>query len=381
VGAGGGGGGGRAGGASSATGTTTSSRDYPNSTLPGDASFSYDPETKSIIVMTDDKTYENVSAVIKNLDKPKPEVLIKVVFLEVQHDNALDIGLEGSYTKSLGNFGPGGSPVNLGLTNLFGLAGPGGLGSVGQTIGQTTMPTGAGLYGIVGQDFAAEVRAIASKEKVEVLSRPSIMVRNNQPATITVGQSIPILSGVTQATANSAAVNNVSYQNVGIILDVTPFISSDGLVEMIVSPQISSLSSQTVSIATNENIPIIDLRSASTVVVTPSGQTVVIGGLMETDKTTIDSKIPLLGDIPWLGAIFSHKQYAFTKKELMIFLTPYVVDMGTQIASMTAREQKGATLSEKAFGPTELDKAFDKLPTAPHTIWDQSATNAPPAMK
>jgi general secretion pathway protein D len=370
------GGGNRGGTTSSSTSSATASRDYPNSTLPGEATFSYDPETKSIIVMTDDKTLESVHDVIANLDRPKPEVLIKVVFLEVQHDDDLDLGVEGSFTKNTNPsfFGPG-QPGVL-TSNVFGLAG---LGSTGQTIGQSTMPTGAGLYSMVGNDFTATVRAIASKEKVEVLSRPSIMVRNNQPATITVGQSVPLITGVTQATANSAAVNNITYQNVGIILQVTPFISTDGLVEMIVAPQISSLSSQTVSIATNENAPVIDLRSASTVVVTPDGQTVVIGGLMENDKTVIDSKIPLLGDIPLLGNLFKHKQNAVTKKELLIFLTPYVVDMPTQMASLTSKEKANAALSQKAFGPTELDKAFDKLPTKPHSIWDQQPS--PPPVK
>jgi general secretion pathway protein D len=304
---------------------------------------------------------------VSNLDRPKPQVLIKVVFLEVQHDNALDFGVEAQYNHNVSPsaLGPTG---NVGLSNLFGLAAQGANPS---TIGQTTMPEGAGLYSVMGSDFQATVRAIASAEKVEVLSRPSIMVRNNQPATITVGQSVPLVTGISYPSTFGGPVSTITYQNIGIILQVTPFISNDGLVEMIVSPQISSLSSQTVQIATNLSVPVIDLRSASTVVVTPDGQTAIIGGLMENDKTVIDSKIPFLGDIPLLGNLFKHKQKADTKKELLIFLTPHVVNMPGQNAALAAHEEKtGGELSHKDFGEEQLDKFFDRLPEKPHSVWE-----------
>ena len=353
---------------SSSSSGGNSTVDYPNNTLPGEATVSIDPETHSLIIMTDDATFAHISTVVSNLDRPKPQVLIKVVFLEVQHDDALDLGVEGTYNH---NFSPSSAITNFAGTNSFGL-----FGNVlpnGQQIGQTTTPPGAGLYSVLGHDFTATVRAIASAGKVEVLSRPSILVRNNQPATITVGQSIPLVTGVTYPSTLSGPVNTISYQNIGIILQVTPFISSDGLVEMIVAPQISSLSSQTVSIGVGQQAPIIDLRSASTVVVTPDGQTVIIGGLMETDKTVIDSKIPLLGDIPLLGVLFRHKQQANTKKELLIFLTPHVVNMPGQLASITATDTKNAEMANKAFTEQEMDKFFDRLPTKPHTVWDSPA--------
>ena len=98
--------------------------------------------------------------------------------------------------------------------------------------------------------------------------------------------------------------NTITYDNVGIILRVTPFITSEGTVEMIVAPEISSLTAQTVPISSTVSAPVIDKRSAETVVVTPHGQTVVIGGLMETQRIEDIQKIPLLGDIPLLGAAF-----------------------------------------------------------------------------
>jgi type II secretory pathway component GspD/PulD (secretin) len=136
-----------------------------------------------------------------------------------------------------------------------------------------TTPPGAGLYQVLGSDYQATLRAIAQAGKTEVLSRPSILARNNQPATITVGQSVPLITNVRYDNFGNA-INSVSYEDVGIILRVTPFISSnDGLVEMIVSPEISSLTDQTVAIANGVSVPVIAKRSADTVVVTPDGQT------------------------------------------------------------------------------------------------------------
>ncbi len=353
-----GGGGGFGGGNAASSGAST--RDYGNNTSIGDATVTVDADGRKLIVVTDDGTYANISNVIANLDRPKPQVLIKVVFVEVTHSDALDIGLEASYFHN-----PSPSNLNgLGLTNGFNLAQ---LGTTGQQIGSTVMPAGAGIYSVLGKDFQATLRAISSAGKLEVLSRPSVMVRNNQPATIKVGQSVPLVTGVQFVGVNSVPVNIISYRDIGIILQVTPFITDNGLVEMIVAPEISSLSERTVNIAAGVNVPVINLRSASTVVVTPDRETVIIGGLMENDQTTINSKIPLLGDIPGLGALFRHKQKANLKTELLIFLTPTVVQAATEIASLSNAESANAKLAGPAFGEDQLNQylgtqTFKKAP-------------------
>src|SRR5205814_4698876 len=98
----------------------------------------------------------------------------------------------------------------------------------------------AGLYQIFSEDYTVTVRAIAAAGKAKVLSRPSVVARNNQPATITVGQSVPLITNVRFDTFGNA-INSVTYQSVGIILRVTPFITSDGMVEMILSTENSDL--------------------------------------------------------------------------------------------------------------------------------------------
>jgi general secretion pathway protein D len=161
------------------------------------------------------------------------------------------------------------------------------------------------------------------------------------------------------------AINSVSYTDVGIILKVTPFITSDGQVEMIVTPEISSVSAtESVTISTGVQAPVIDKRSADTVVVTPDGQTVIIGGLIANRKTESTSKIPILGDIPWLGFAFRSTSKKDVKTELLIFLTPHIVQAPSQLLALSNKEQEKAGVT-KALSEEELNKYLDQLPPAP----------------
>src|SRR5262249_32128133 len=184
--------------------------------------------------------------------------------------------------------------------------------SIANAFGLANAGSPAGLYQIMSEDYTVTLRAIATAGKAKVLSRPSVIARNNQPATITVGQSVPLITNVRFDNFGNA-INSVSYQSVGIILRVTPFITSDGMVEMILSPETSELiadRSQWVPISSGPggsiSAPLINSRSADTVVVTPDGATVIIGGLMQNSKGEAVSKIPFLGDIPLIGWLFRH---------------------------------------------------------------------------
>ncbi|HNQ89213.1 MAG TPA: hypothetical protein PKM73_11405 [Verrucomicrobiota bacterium] len=322
---------------------STTSSDYPRSTEVGEAIISSDPETRKLIVVTDEETSKYIGTVISNLDRTVPQVLIKVVFLEVTHRKGLDFGIEGSYTRDLG-----GSSTGF-VNQVFGLAAE----------GTSPAPPGAGLYQVLGSDFTATLRAIAEAGKTEVLSRPSILARNNQEASITIGQEVPLISDVRYDSFGNQ-INSVTRENVGILLRVTPFITSDGMVEMVVNPEISNLSDETVTIATGVTQPVINTRSADTVVVTPDGQTVVIGGLFNNTKTETKYKIPLLGDIPLLGAAFRRTVKNDTKTELLIFLTPHIVSGPTQLARLSASEEARAQLVPKTFSEQELDRFLDR---------------------
>jgi general secretion pathway protein D len=352
-----GGGGANRGGGSSSSSSSSSSASDVNRPANGQIStpqFYVDQDTRTVVVLGDSNTTEAVKQVIANLDRPKPQVLIKVVFLEVTYNKGTDIGIEGTITRNINS-----STTNTG-SSLFGLAQQG---ITPNTAGVNTLP-GAGIYTISGNNFTATLRAIEEVGKVDVLSRPTILARNNQQATIVVGQQVPLITSVTYDTFGNEH-NGIQYQNVGIILQVTPFISDNGMVEMILAPQISEVDathSQAIAYATNGTAitaPYIDIRSANTVVVTPDGQTVVIGGLMQDSKTSTDSKVPILGDIPGIGLLFHHKLQSDAKTELIILLTPYVVRTPMDLAHMSDDERGRTELSPKAFPQKEYNEYLE----------------------
>ena len=179
-------------------------------------------------------------------------------------------------------------------------------------------------------------------------------------ATIQIGQNVPLITNVRYDTFGNA-INSVTYQPVGIILKVTPFVTSDGLVQMIVQPSASAIDpSGSIPISAGVTAPIIDVRSADTVVLTPDGQTVVIGGLMRNDTGEVVTKIPVLGDIPLLGNLFKHKTSSSAKTELLIFLTPHVIAAPKQLAAMSSYERQHMLLP-KSYSEEELDRFLDKV--------------------
>lgn len=372
------------GGAQNNRSRTGAAGQFPNNQV-GDAVISIDPETRSLIVIADDDTSQYISQVVSNLDRPKPQVLIKVVFLEVTRNDSLDIGIEGTFGKDIGNDGiitgyrtnyttTTTTSINGGVTNFTSSIVPTNLVPIirgvnlANAFGLANAGSPAGLYQIFSEDYTVTLRALATAGKAKVLSRPSVVARNNQPATITVGQSVPLITSVRFDTFGNA-INSVTYQSVGIILRVTPFITAEGLIEMILSPETSELvedRTQWVPISSGPggvvSAPLINSRSADTVIITPDGQTVIIGGLMQNAKAQSESKIPYLGDIPLFGNLFKHKITTEGKTELMIFLTPYIIRAPTEMASMSNKEREKSD-AVKALTEQELNKFLDTLPT------------------
>lgn len=324
------GGGGGIGGAS---GNSNGTRQYPNSTMVGDAMISSDLDTRRLIVITDDQTNENIKQVIADLDRPKPQVLINVVFLQVTHNNDLDLGTTATYHDN-----------NIGHSTT----------QTAQTI-LGAVATSGGFYSLHNTNLDATIHALSTVGKTEILSRPSILTRSSQQATILVGQQVPFITD-SRITDAGQTINTVQYQDIGIILRVTPFITAQGMVEMIVSPEISSLSDRTVPISNTVNTPVIDKRSADTVVVTPSDNTVVIGGLISNQTTNTDNKVPILGDIPIIGYAFKHKVKSTQRTELLIFLTPHVVQKPEDLVQLAKAERENMELSSKAFDKKDLQK-------------------------
>jgi general secretion pathway protein D len=299
-----------------------------------------------------------------------PQVLIKVVFMEVQRNNSTDIGIEGGWAKN--NIG---NAMSSSAGNVFGLSGLNSLVTNYNALGQpisTALSSGTGssglgtFYQIVGTDFQATLRAIAQSGKAQVLSRPSILARDGQLAKIVVGQKVPLPTSVSYNTGGNATtipIVNVTYTDVGIILNVTPFVGANGLVQMIIQPQTSSVNpTKSQTIAPGVSAPYLDVRSADTVVVTPDGQTVVIGGLISNTKSSSASKVPLLGDIPLLGALFRSSEKTDDKTELLIFLTPHIVQSPMQLAELAVKETRQTQILTNTITEGELDRFLERIP-------------------
>jgi type II secretion system protein D len=322
------------------------------SDLTGQALFVAEPDTNSLIVTTAVKYRREVEAIIHELDRPAAQVLIKVLVAEVTHDNSADFGTD----FSILNTRPNGN---------------------GQGFNQAFGQPGSGLtVTFLENNLNVTLHALAEQNKLDVLSRPYILASDNQEASILVGQDVPIVTS-NYVTSFGNSVSNYEYRKVGIILDVTPHINPDGQVILDVAPEISQLTGQTVNVGPGSNPPVIADRSASSRVGIKDGQTIVIGGLMQDEKTLKVSKIPLLGDIPIIGIAFSRTEVDKSKTELLIFLTPHVAQMPEELKPMTEDELKGTRLTPRAVEPGIFDEHMQGLRRGNIPATQQSAPSPP----
>ncbi len=265
-----------------------------------------DQDTNSLLIATATKYEARVKGVIEQLDRRVPQVLIKVLIAEVTHDNALDFGTDFSILDTNRN------PAGKG--QFF--TGTTGAGAAAAAAAANGTPSGLIATFLEG-NISVTLQALAQQNKLDILSRPYILTSDNQEADITVGSEVPFITS-TDIDSNGGIHNNAQYQDIGIILTVTPHINPEGMVTMLVSPQISSLTSKTVTIQQGVELPVFDVRSADSYLTCHDGQTVVIGGMMQDQKTEAVSKIPILGDIPFIGKLlFSYNTTDKTKTELL----------------------------------------------------------------
>ncbi|MCE5184694.1 MAG: type II secretion system secretin GspD [Planctomycetaceae bacterium] len=268
-----------------------------------------DPDTNSLLIMTSTKNYSKLKPVIDDLDRAVPQVLIKCLLAEVTTNSDLDLGTE-FIINNLGSEGQGFIETDL----TPGTSGPGSI-----------VNSGAMVTRIVEGDLTWTLRALQSVGQLNVLSRPYILTSNNQTAKITVGQEVPFVRNTVLSDAGNLT-NTIEYEDIGIILSVTPNINPDGMVIMDISPEISTLTTDTVPISEDIDAVVIAKRSSQTRVSVKNGQTIVIGGLMQDNNRETVNKVPLLGDLPILGMLFKRTLIEKEKTELLIFLTPQVAD-------------------------------------------------------
>ncbi len=328
------------GGGSAGTGTTTGAA----ADLIGQVEVVADSDTNTLLVVTATRYQKQVQDIIKELDRPVPQVLIKVLIAEVTHNRSDDLGVDFSSLNLSKGLTFGGNEANG--TSAAALVANGG---------------GSGLtVNLVESQITSTFHALAVAGKLDVLSRPYILTSDNQEATILVGQEVPFVTN-TRVDTLGGTTSSINYQDIGILLDVTPHVNTEGLVIMDVAPQISSQSEQSIQLQAGVSSPVFNQRSATSHVGVRDGDTIVIGGLMQDQKTMTVTKIPLLGDIPYLGLLFQRDQVSKTKTELLIFLTPHVALAPEHLVPMAADEVKGLHLTPGAVQPGTFQEHIQGL--------------------
>lgn len=273
-------------------------------------------------------TRRNLTAVESYLSLVKAalnrQVLVEARVIEVQLNDSLKFGIDWDFLSNINWF------------NTIGAAG-GGFGNAASAA-TTALSSGAFRLGYSGGNVQALLTALKTQGEVKTLSNPRINVMNGQTALLTVGRNTNYISKVTSTTtavsgSTPITTYTVDTSNVlsGIMIGLAPNISSNGDINMAVTPIISDLVSLTpTDVGTGANmtkisIPIVDLRELSTTVKVRDGEMIVIGGLISNKQDMQDEKVPLIGDIPWLGTLFSRKNYQDKRTELVVVLQPYLI--------------------------------------------------------
>ena len=324
------------------TSTTSSSK---RSSKKRNVSIDAHEDTNTLVITAQQDMLRSLEAVIRKLDVRRAQVLVEAIIVEVFESDGVSLGVqwfseEGGFTQF--NNGPAPiSAVAAAAESAQTTAGdPGSFitNSLGEIIGQN--PAGndikgdyslaatllgsvsGGMFGIMKNGWGAIIQAVSNDTNSNILATPSITTLDNEEAHFLVGQEIPILTGSTAGSNNGNPFQTVERQEVGIKLTVTPQVNEGTGVQLTIEQEVSSVSGATgVDISINK-------REIKTVVMADSGATVVLGGLIDEDVQESVQKVPLLGDIPFIGHLFKSTTTSTRKRNLMVFIRPTIIRDG-----------------------------------------------------
>ena len=335
--------GGSSGGSSSSSGSSTFNDNFPKDTTPTTGgTIQADIPTNSLIITASAPVYRNLRQVIDQLDVRRAQVYIESMIVEINSTQAAQLGIQwqgllsgasqtnGLYVGSNSNI-PTSSAIGSGTGNIVNLTAQGLAGAANAT-------ATSALTGLIGQGLnigwlhnysgkvalGAILNAMQTAGTVNLLSAPNLVTLDNEEAKILVGQNIPMPAASYPQAAGStvAPYNTYSRQDVGIILRVKPQITQDGVIKMQIYQESSSLDATTL---TNASGPSINKRALTTMVLVNDSQMIVLGGLIEDNYNDGQSKVPLLGDIPIIGALFRSENKTRSKNNLLVFIRPRII--------------------------------------------------------
>jgi general secretion pathway protein D len=300
--------------------------------------FIADEVTNAVIVPTYPRLWKEIEETIKKLDKMPRQVLIQVLAAEVTLTDDTKLGIEWAIRE--GRFdlssSPSGTLPSRPSRSIIPFGGP--------------VPPGLFFFAFAADKFLAALNALASENKVNVLSNPSIMTAENKKAVINVSTSVPIVTSQQVPVAAGGFTGNsitqtVEYKDAGIILTVTPRIGEEGTVALDVKQEVNE-------VGANEpppiNSPRFTKREAETSVVLLNNQTLVMGGLIQNRRTRIRIGIPWLSRIPILGYLFGSVEDRLEKTELLLLITPRAVGTALDAARITDQMRRGTPELEES---------------------------------
>lgn len=287
--------------------------------------------SSSLLVGTSPRAYQKTMELIQNLDRPEPQVMISVLIAEVTLSDQVDLGIEiagqNLHFSEDAIVGPNGIVQGEDFDFV-----------TGTDLGAAGLGLGGFNFTITGEDFSFLFRALQQDSRLEVLSRPILMVRNGEEGKITIADQVPIVES-TQLNDTGQTQSTIGREEVGIILTATPHISPDGYVTIEMKQEISNISGQNIQLTEGVSSPVFQTREVETNVTIRDGETVVIGGLIQSNESQGENKVPIFGDIPILGALFRTNSVSNRKTELLVVLTVDVLRTDEDVHQMSVEQR------------------------------------------
>jgi general secretion pathway protein D len=330
-----------------------------------EASITADKATNSLVITASPQEFQELEEVIQKLDTVRSQVMVEALIAEVSMSTALNIGVEWRIMDQPvpdSVRGVGGTDFGLIQGVQTGtLQNPGLILGVAKgfiTVGGVQVP-----------NIGALIRAFQSNTDANVLSTPQLLTIDNEKAKIIVADNVPIikqevsqpLAAATASTSNIAVSKTFEYKDIGIQLEITPHISTGSLVRLEITAEVSNILS---SDPNNPGFVTTRKRQATTTVSVESGQMVIIGGLIQDNRSSVTQKVPCIGNIPGLGWLFKTFSGTKDKTNLLVFITPHIVHSPEDLEKATARQKEKADENLRKLEKerqNETQEIFDML--------------------
>ncbi|MGU0040779.1 type II secretion system secretin GspD [Citrobacter freundii complex sp. 2025EL-00176] len=303
------------------SGSATKSGGNTSSSSNNDISISADEQTNSLVITANQSQLQQLAPVIEKLDIRRAQVLVEAIIVEVQDGKGLNLGVQWA-NKNVGatQFTNTGLPIFNAAQGVREFKKQGGITSDNPAYDLFSEFNGLAA-GFFSGDWGVLLTAISSDSKNDILSTPSIVTLDNKEASFNVGQDVPVLSG-SQTTSGDNIYSTVERKTVGTKLKVTPQINEGDSVLMEIEQEVSSVDS---SANSSDLGPTFNTRTIQNAVLVKSGETVVLGGLMDDSSKETIEKVPFLGDIPLVGQLFRYTDNEKSKRNLMVFIRPTII--------------------------------------------------------